>query len=92
MALIRERLDKILEKIQSPAFLANKGLGNEIGFYIFDYDPRDELIVREHIAYLKSTLDSEPSNRKVIEFDLFEMMLDLLRREGVSKGLLRSVN
>lgn len=39
MSFIRERLDKILEKLQAPAFLANKGLGNEIGFYIFDYDP-----------------------------------------------------
>ena len=45
MSVIRDRLNKILEKIQSPAFLANKGLGNEIGFYIFDYDPRDELLV-----------------------------------------------
>jgi hypothetical protein len=87
MSLIRERLDKILEKIQSPAFLANKGLGNEIGFYIFDYDPRDELLVREHIAYLKRTLNSEPSCRKVIEFDLFEMMLGLLKREGVLDDL-----
>ena len=81
MSVIRERLNKILEKIQSPAFLANKGLGNEIGFYIFDYDPRDELLVREHIAYLKRA--SEQSNRKIIEFDLYKMILELLRREGV---------
>ena len=87
MSLIRERLDKILEKIQSPAFLANKGLGNEIGFYIFDYDPRDELIVREHIAYLKRALNSETSSRKVIEFDLYTMMVDLLKREGVLDDL-----
>ena len=87
MSVIRERLNKILEKIQSPAFLANKGLGNEIGFYIFDYDPRDELLVREHIAYLKRTLNSEPSSRKVIEFDLYDMILELLRREGVLEDI-----
>ena len=87
MSFIRERLDKILEKLQAPAFLANKGLGNEIGFYIFDYDPRDELIVREHIAYLKRTLNTEPSSRKVIEFDLYAMILDLLIREGVLDDL-----
>ncbi|OLN27957.1 DUF1788 domain-containing protein [Desulfosporosinus metallidurans] len=87
MTLIRERLDKILEKIQSPAFLANKGLGNEIGFYIFDYDPSDELIVREHIAYLKRALFDGPSSRKVIEFDLYDMMLALLKHEGVLEDL-----
>lgn len=87
MSSIRERLDKILEKIQSPSFLANKGLGNEIGFYIFDYDPRDELLVREHIAYLKRTLLSGSSSRKVIEFDLYNMLLDILKREGVLDDL-----
>jgi hypothetical protein len=87
MSSIRERLDKILGKIQSPNFLENKGLGNEIGFYIFDYDPGDELLVREHIAYLKGTLNHETSSRKVIEFDLYELMLDLLKREGVLADL-----
>lgn len=87
MSLIRDRLNKILEKIQAPAFLANKGLGNEIGFYIFDYDARDELLAREHIAYLKRTLNSGPSSRKIIEFDLYEMILDLLRREEVLADL-----
>lgn len=87
MSSIRERLDKILGIIRSPAFLANKGLGNEIGFYIFDYDPRDELLVREHIAYLKRTLTSGTESRKVIEFDLYEMMLDLLKKEGVLEDL-----
>lgn len=83
MSLIRERLAKILEQIQSPAFLASKGFGNEIGSYIFDYDPCDELIVREYVASLKRTLNSETLSRKVIEFDLYTMMLDLLKREGV---------
>ncbi|KUO78969.1 MAG: hypothetical protein APF81_15605 [Desulfosporosinus sp. BRH_c37] len=87
MSSIRERLAKILEKIQSPAFLANKGLGNEIGFYIFDYDPRAELLVREHIAYLKRSLNSAPSSQRVVEFDLYKMLLDLLRRERVLDDL-----
>ncbi len=87
MSLIRARLDKILGKIQSPNFLDNKGLGNEIGFYIFDYDPRDELLVREHLAYLKNALNCETSNRKAVEFDLYDLMLELLNREGVLANL-----
>lgn len=87
MSSIRERLDQIIGKIKAPNFLENKGLGNEIGFYIFDYDPGDELLVREHIAYLKGALNHETSGRKVIEFDLYEMMIDLLDREGVLEDL-----
>ena len=38
MALtFEERLNQILPKIASDDFLNSKGLGNEIGFWIFDY-------------------------------------------------------
>ena len=40
MATIYQRLEQIIPRIQSEEFIQNKGLGNEIGFYIFDYDPR----------------------------------------------------
>ena len=35
---IYERLDEIIPKITEDNFRKNKGLGNEIGFYIFDYN------------------------------------------------------
>ena len=75
---IYERLDKILPRLQERRFRENKGLGNEIGFYIFDYDPEDELIVREHIKDLKQKMNKEGSNSKIIEFDLYEIVLEIL--------------
>ena len=36
MMSIDERLDKAEEMIQKPSFRENKGLGNEVGYYIFD--------------------------------------------------------
>jgi len=42
---LKDRLNKIMDRIQSPALLSNFGLGNEIGFYIFDYPPEDELVI-----------------------------------------------
>lgn len=51
MQTIYERLDKILPILMDEKFRKNKGLGNEIGFYIFDYDPKDEMIVREYILF-----------------------------------------
>ncbi|WP_352420859.1 DUF1788 domain-containing protein [Proteiniborus sp.] len=79
---IYERLDRILPKLQEKRFRENKGLGNEIGYYIFDYDPSDELIVREHIKYLKQKINNESSEIKIKEFDLYEIMLDVLESKG----------
>ena len=50
MAALDERLDKAEEMIAKPSFRENKGLGNEVGYYIFDYMPKDELIVRKRVG------------------------------------------
>ena len=41
-----ERLNQILPRVTSRDFLDSKGLGNEIGFWIFDYPPEREMDVR----------------------------------------------
>ena len=79
---IYERLDKILPRLQESRFRENKGLGNEIGFYIFDYEPQDELVVREHISYLKQKINNEGSDVRIIEFDLYEIMLEILESKN----------
>jgi hypothetical protein len=44
-----ERLNQIIPRITSPEFLDSKGLGNEIGFWIFDYPPEREMDVRDFL-------------------------------------------
>ena len=39
MKALQRRLDLIFDRIESPKFLKNDGLGNEIGFWVFDYQP-----------------------------------------------------
>ena len=51
-----KRLNQILPRLTSPELLTNTGLGNEIGFYIFDYPAESELLVREHVAHIMSQL------------------------------------
>ena len=41
----------ILERIDNPLFLKNDGLGNEMGFGIFDYPAKNELIVRDYVKH-----------------------------------------
>jgi hypothetical protein len=81
MKSIQQRLDLIRDKITDPIFRKNKGLGNEIGYYIFDYEPEDEMLVREYISYLKQRVSS-PNIR---EFDLYEIVLEILDEKGYLK-------
>lgn len=45
-----ERLNQILPRLSSREFLESKGLGNEIGFWIFDYPPERELDMRNFLS------------------------------------------
>lgn len=79
---IYKRLDKILPRLQEKSFRENKGLGNEIGFHIFDYDPSDEFIVREHIKFLKNKINTGGTGSYIKEFDLYEIMLEILESKN----------
>jgi hypothetical protein len=78
---LNERLDKIEDIIKNPVFRQNKGLGNEVNYRIFDYDPRQELEVRNYITYLKDKMNHSNVGFRVIEFDLWEVMLNILKKE-----------
>lgn len=47
---LEERLNQILPRVTSRDFLDSKGLGNEIGFWIFDYPPDREIDVRDFVG------------------------------------------
>ena len=81
MAGLDERLNMIERKISEQSFRENKGLGNEVGYYIFDYDPRDELFVRSHIQYLKDKINKSNKGFRIVEFDLFHLMIQVLEEE-----------
>lgn len=84
MKSIYERVDEILPKIVEPSFRENKGLGNEIGFYIFDYDPEYELLVRDRVEFIKEKAKGA-YGLNIVEFDLYEIMLELLDSKGYLK-------
>ncbi len=82
MKNIENRLDQIEAKITNDDFLKNKGLGNEVGYYIFDYAPQDELKVRQHIAYLKAKINKAASGVKIVEYDLYQLVITVLKERG----------
>lgn len=80
---LSERLNKILQKLVSDEFLSGRGLGNEIAFYVFDYPPEEELVVRD---FLRTLLDHLPKQRhgiRVKHVNLFDFVLDHLKSRGL---------
>lgn len=82
MRPITVRLDELNEKLSDPKILSNKGLGNEVGFYIFDYEPEDELVVRDAIPYIKKQIQKDNPGTKIQEFDLFDIVLAFFEERG----------
>lgn len=78
---IDDRLNKIESTITDESFKRNKGLGNEVGYYIFDYMQKDELTVRNHIKYLKRKINNSNKGIKIAEFDLYKIMIEILKEE-----------
>ena len=85
---IHERLNQIPAKILSTEFLTSQGLGNEIGFWIFDYPPEDELAVREYIVFLEEMLKKKHSHLKVLNINLLQTVVDYLsERNFIDKAI-----
>ena len=74
---LAERLDAIRERLDNDDFLNNRGLGNEIGFYIFDYPPQFELMVRDYLALLAGRMAK--LGRRFVHLNLFDEMLAMLQ-------------
>lgn len=84
---IQEHLEKLNEVIQKEDFLLNRGLGNEVGYYIFDYDPKDELIVRDYINDISGT--SVGDNYEVKVYNLYVIMLEYLEKRGFTEKAIK---
>lgn len=80
---VRKRLEKIIPKIQEDKFLEGRGLGNEISFYVFDYDPKMELVVRDYVKLIKKEFARDGSNRRLIEIDLYKTMIEIAKEQRI---------
>lgn len=79
---LKDRLNQIAEKVTSPAFLSGEGLGNEIGFWVFDYPPEQELQVREYLAFFEKLLARQHKDLAVDHIHLLRVLRDYLYERG----------
>lgn len=82
MDSLEERLDAAERIIKTESFRQNKGLGNEVGYYVFDYPAEKELIVRERIEYMKGKSCTGNDGFELVVYDLYDIIIDLLEKEG----------
>ena len=79
-----ERLNQIIPKLSSSDFLNSKGLGNEIGFWIFDYPPEREMDVRDFFtSTVLPALGRQVPSIRVGTVNLLELVSDLLQERGL---------
>lgn len=82
MSDLDERLNKILPTLTSEHFRTNRGLGNEVPFYAFDYPPEAELRVREHIGFVVEQLRKTKPATRVAHINLFTVLIEMLEARG----------
>ncbi|HIH93570.1 TPA: DUF1788 domain-containing protein [Methanosarcina acetivorans] len=77
---LEEHLELFKEKIKTKDFLVCKGLGNEIPYWIFDYEPEKELLVRDTIEKMVTSFETKYS-LKIIEINLYDLCLKILSQK-----------
>lgn len=82
MDLLEQRLDEAELAIRKTSFRQNKGLGNEVGYYIFDYPPEKELVVRTWIERMHRKNAASSEEYPIIVFDLYQIVIDILKEKG----------
>lgn len=82
MSILNMRLDKAEEMIKKPSFRQNKGLGNEVGYYVFDYPAEEEMLVRERVEYIRQKNENSIDGFKVVVYDLYEIIIGILKVKG----------
>jgi hypothetical protein len=78
-ASFEERLNQVIDRLVSKELLSNAGLGNEIGFYIFDYEPTREIQMREFMSTINDQLPKRKPNIRFKHINLFELLIEYLQ-------------
>lgn len=79
---LNDRFLELEDRMMSVQSLTKYGTANDMKFYIFDYNPQEELVIRREVSKLKSR------NPNIVEFDLYEMMLEIIAEQGYTEDVI----
>ena len=83
---LTNRLNKILPRVTSEAFLSSEGIGKEIACYIFDYPAEEEFQDREYLDMMMGRFASHHSQLRVLHLNLLDVALALLTKRDLMDG------
>lgn len=78
---LHTRLNNLATRILKPDVLEGKGLGNEIGFFVFEYDPARELEVRQFLPSLVRQVAERSPSLRLAHVNLLEVVKTVLDAE-----------
>lgn len=84
----QEQEQHLLSVLSSKRFLEMGGLGNEVPFFIYPYEPEDALTVAAAIKRIKNRLKLD-HGVTVLEINLYDLTVNMLKDRGVWDRLLK---
>jgi len=79
---IYERLDNLEKRINSEEFAKTSGSTNTVNYWVFDYNPKHELIVRERVDFIQKRYNEYHDESKIYVIDLYELIIKHLENNG----------
>jgi hypothetical protein len=73
---LTQRITELKSQLSSVNNLSKNKTGGDMKFFIFDYNPKEELRIREEIKKIMN------ANAEIVLFDLYEMMIDEIKQNG----------
>ncbi len=73
---LKKKMDVFERMVQDETFLRRHGQGNELSYFVFDYDPAEEQLVRDFVRRIV-----RQAQQKVVNVDLYRSVLSLFEAE-----------
>lgn len=80
---IAHSFDHLRDRLCSADFLSNRGLANEVGFYVFPYDASKEIEVRQRTAELITEAESKDFPARIVERNLWQALLQICENKKI---------
>ena len=82
---LQQRLNQIPDIILAEDFREGRSLGGDLNFWIFEYEPEDELAVREYVEFLNDMIAKKHSHLKATNINLLQALVSYLEERNYTE-------
>lgn len=82
LSRLNQRFDDMEKRIKGEAFWKTTRTTNTVNYWVFDYNPQQELIVRNRIANLQHNINKGNKDFSLIVIDLYDLVIEHLQKRG----------